>query len=166
MVAINPAPRVDDDAIFNLDFERRALALLATLPDDTDLVYWGWNFDSVLWFDMIPGVSRCIASFNQETLRKGIDAFQSSNLRPRAYGLFQAFGNVCYSISSVGARLLRQNCLPLRNTTVHVAGLRTPVLNYCIDVALNGVYSHMNCFVCIPPLVVTRNDHSLSTVQR
>lgn len=156
----------EDDAIFNHSFYAASEAILQELPADWHLIRWGWNFDSILWFDMIPGVSRCNASFDQESLRKGIDAFQSAKLRPRAYRLLQAFGTICYSVSSVGARLLRQNCLPLRNTTVHVAGLRAPVLNYCIDVALNDVYSHMNCFVSVPPLVVTRNDHSLSTVQR
>ena len=156
----------EDDAIFNNAFCAASESILQELPPDWHLIKWGWNFDSVLWFDMIPGVARCIGSFDQDSLRKRIDAFQSAKLRPRAYPLFQAFGNVCYSISPVGARLLLQNCLPLRNTTVYIAGLRGSVLNYCIDVALNAVYSHMNCFVSIPPLVVTRNDHSFSTVQR
>jgi GR25 family glycosyltransferase involved in LPS biosynthesis len=156
----------EDDAIFNHAFCAVSESILQELPPDWHVIKWGWNFDSALWFDMIPGVTRCIGSFDQESLRKGIDAFQLANLRPRPYRLLQAFGNVCYSISSVGARLLRQNCLPLRNTTVYVTGLRAAVVNYCIDVALNGVYSDMNCFVCIPPLVVTRNDHSRSTVQR
>lgn len=156
----------EDDAIFNHAFCAASGAILQELPPDWHLVKWGWNFDSILWFDMIPGVSRCIASFDQESLRKRIDAFQSANLRPRAYRLLQSFGTICYSVSSNGARLLRQNLLPLRNTTVHVVGLRAAVVNYGMDVALNDVYSHMNCFVSVPPLVVTRNDHSRSTVQR
>jgi glycosyl transferase family 25 len=156
----------EDDAIFNSSFCAVSVSVLRELPPDWHLITWGWNFDSVLWFDMIPGVSRCIGSFDQESLRKGIDAFQSAKLRPRAYRLLQAFGTICYSVSSVGARLLRQNCLPLRNTTVHVVGLRAAVVNSGMDVALNGVYSHMNCFVSVPPLVVTRNDRSRSTVQR
>jgi glycosyl transferase, family 25 len=130
------------------------------------VIKWGWNFDSMLWFDMIPGVSGCMGWFEQEAMRKGIDVFQSASLRPRAYRHFQSFGNVCYSISSAGARLLRQNCVPLRNISVYIAGLRTNVPNYCIDVALNGVFARTNCFVSVPPLVVTRNDHSTSNVQR
>jgi hypothetical protein len=86
-------------------------------------------------------------------------------LCPRAYRLFQAFGNVCYSVSPAGARLLRQNFLPLRNTRVYVPGLSGALVNYCMDVALNGIYEHINSFVSIPPLVVTRNDHSTSTIQ-
>jgi len=156
----------EDDAIFNHAFCAASESILQELSPDWHLITWGWNFDSILWFDMIPGVSRCIGSFEQESLRKGIDAFQSAKLCPRTYRLLQAFGTICYSVSSTGARLLRQNCLPLRNTTVHVPGLQAAVVNNGMDVALNGVYSHMNCFVCVPPLVVTRNDHSRSTVQR
>jgi GR25 family glycosyltransferase involved in LPS biosynthesis len=160
-----PMTVCEDDAIFNHAFCAASESVLHDLPPDWHLITWGWNFDSILWFDMIPGVSRCIGSFEQESLRKGIDAFRSAKLCPRAYRLLQAFGTICYSVSSIGARLLRQNCLPLRNTTVHVPGLRAAVVNNGMDVALNGIYSHMNCFVCVPPLVVTRNDHSRSTVQ-
>jgi hypothetical protein len=38
--------------------------------------------------------------------------------------------------------------------------------NFGLDVALNGISSEVNSFVSFPPLVVTANDHSISTVQR
>jgi glycosyl transferase family 25 len=156
----------EDDAVFNRDFSIVSEAVLRELPPDWHLIKWGWNFDSHLCFDVMPGVSDCVAICNQESLRKAIDVFKSAQLNPRPYRLHQAFGNVCYSVSSRGARLLRQNCLPLRNTTVYVRGLKTAVTNYCIDVALNALFSHMNSFVCVPPLVVTANDRSTSLVQR
>jgi GR25 family glycosyltransferase involved in LPS biosynthesis len=155
----------EDDALFNRSFCEVSEAVLEQLPPDWHLIAWGWNFNSILWFDLIPGVSGCVGQFDQGSLRKGIDVFQSADLRPRAYRLFQSFGTICYSISSNGARLLRQNCLPLRNTSVYVPGLKAAVMNLSIDVALNGVYSHVNSFVSIPPLVVTKNDHNTSTVQ-
>jgi GR25 family glycosyltransferase involved in LPS biosynthesis len=156
----------EDDAVFNRSFCAASEAIMRELPPDWHVIKWGWNFDSPLWFDMIPGVSSCMSWLDQDSLRKGIDAFQSIDPRSRAFRLLQAFGNICYSISSAGARLLRQNCLPLRNTSVYVPGLRAAVTNYCIDVALNETFYRMNSYVCIPPLVVTRNDHSTSTVQR
>jgi hypothetical protein len=33
-----------------------------------------------------------------------------------------------------------------------------------IDMTLNAVYRDLNAFMCFPPLVVTRNDHSQSTI--
>jgi len=148
----------EDDAIFNRSFCAVSERVLQDLRPDWHVIKWGWNFDSVLWFDMIPGVSGCMAEFDQHSLRKGIDAFQSAVVVPRAFRLLQVFGNICYSISPAGARLLRQNCLPLRNALVYVPGLKRRVVNYCIDVALNDVFRRMNSYVCIPPLVVTTNE--------
>jgi len=156
----------EDDAILNLSFCPAAENLLQELPPDWHLIRWGWNFDGILWFDMIPGVSGCISWFDQDSLRKGIDAFRSAKLRSRSYRFYQAFGTVCYSVSRVGAQLLRQRCLPLRNTNVYIPGLKASVPNSWFDIALNGVYGHLNCFVSFPPLVVTTNDHGISTVRR
>lgn len=156
----------EDDAIFNCSFCADAESVLRELPADWHLMRWGWNFDGILWFDMIPGVSSCIGWFEQDTLRKGIDAFQSAPLRSRAYRFYQAFGTVCYSVSPAGARLLRQRCLPLKNTNVYIPGLRASVPNSWLDIALNDVYRHLSCFVSFPPLVATKNDHDASTVRR
>ena len=168
-MAINedrPLTICEDDAIFNRSFCAAAEALFQELPADWHLMRWGWNFDGILWFDMIPGVSSCIGWFDQDSLRKGIDAFPVADLRPRVSRFYQAFGTVCYSVSAAGARLLRQRFLPLRNTNVYIPGLRASVPNSWLDIALNEVYRHLNCFVSFPPLVVTTNDHGASTVRR
>src|SRR5262249_41380468 len=88
----------EDDAVFNRMFFSTSESLLREIPSDWHVIIWGWNFDSVLWFDMIPGVSSCIGTFDQKSLRQGIDTFRSANLNPRAYRLLQAFGTICYSI--------------------------------------------------------------------
>lgn len=156
----------EDDAIFNRSFCAASESLLRGLPPDWHLIRWGWNFDGILWFDMIPGVSSCIGWFDQNSLRNGIDAFQSANLSSRLYRFYQAFGTPCYSVSPAGARLFRQRCLPLRNTNVHIPGLKASVPNSWFDIALNGIYRHLNCFVSFPPLVATKNDHEASTIRR
>jgi glycosyl transferase family 25 len=156
----------EDDAVFNRLFVSASESLLRQIPPGWHLISWGWNFDSILGFDMIPGVSSCIGTFDQNSLRRGIDTFQSANLNPRAFRLLQAFGTICYSISPAGARSLQKNCLPLRNTSVYVPKLRGKIINFGLDAALNGVYGHMNSFVSFPALVVTPNDHRISLVQR
>lgn len=155
----------EDDAIFNRSFSEASETVLRELPSDWHVILWGWNFDSLLWFSLIPGVSDCTSRFDQGSLQNGIDTYQSASVRPRPFKLFQAFGTVCYSVSSTGARLLRQYCLPLRNNVVYAPGLKAFVLNYGIDVTLNGAYGYLNSFVSFPPLVVTRNDRKLSTIQ-
>jgi GR25 family glycosyltransferase involved in LPS biosynthesis len=156
----------EDDAIFNRGFEVAAESLVKTLPSDWHMILWGWNFDSVLLFDMIPGVSPCLGVFNQHRMRMGIEAYQSARLTPQPYRLVRAFGTVGYTVSPVGARAMRNHCLPLRNLEVFFPGLERVLPNSGIDIMLNDAYPRINAYVSFPPLIITRNQHSLSTVQQ
>lgn len=160
-----PLTVCEDDAIFNSGFETAAESQLESLPPDWHLILWGWNFDSILLFDMIPGVSPCFGVFDQNGLRKGIEAFRSASLTPRAYKVFRAFGTVGYSVSPAGARAMKQRCLPLRKMDVFVPGFERTLPNSGIDTMLNQAYPALNAYVSIPPVIVTMNLHGDSTVQ-
>jgi GR25 family glycosyltransferase involved in LPS biosynthesis len=156
----------EDDAIFNRGFGPAAESLIQALPPDWHVIMWGWNFDSMVLFDMIPGVSPCLGMFDQDRMRMGIDAFQSARLMPQPFRLFNAFGVVCYSVSPMGAQAMKQHCLPLRNMDVFIPGLGRAVPNRALDIMLNDVYPRVNAYVSFPPLIITRNFHSNSTVQQ
>ena len=156
----------EDDAIFNRGFGAAAESLIKALPADWQVILWGWNFDSIVLFDMLPGVSPCLGIFDQDRMRMGVEAFQSARLVPQPFRLFNAFGIVCYSVSPLGAQAMKRHCLPLRNMDVNIPGLGRAVPNRALDVMLNGVYPRVNAYVSFPPLIVTRNFHSSSTVQR
>jgi len=156
----------EDDAIFNREFAPAAEVVLKTLRQDWHVILWGWNFDSVLLFDMLPGVSPCLAGFNEGAMRMGADAFQSLSLKPQAFKLFTAFGLVAYSLSPAGARAAKKHCFPLRKMDVFVPGLGRSVENLVIDTMLNDAYPRINAYACFPPLVITKNDHDISTVQK
>ena len=156
----------EDDAIFNRGFEVAAESLIKALPGDWHMILWGWNFDSVLLFDMIPGVSPCLGVFNQHRMRMGIDAYQSARLMPRPFRLVRAFGTVGYTVSPRGARAMKQHCLPLRNLEVFFPGLERVLPNSGLDIMLNDAYPSIYAYVSFPPLIITRNLHSMSTVQQ
>ena len=156
----------EDDAIFNRGFVSSAEALLKTVPPEWHVILWGWNFDSSLLFDMLPGVSPCLAAFNQSAMRMGAEAFQSLSLNPQPFKIFSAFGAVGYSLSPTGARTLKKHCFPLRKMDVFVPGLGRSVVNFGIDVMLNDAYQKINAYASFPPLVITKNDHGISTVQQ
>jgi glycosyl transferase, family 25 len=155
----------EDDAILNHGFVQAAESIIQTLPHDWQIILWGWNFDSILLFDMVPGVSPCLGMFDQDRMRMGTEAFQSAELHANYFRLFKAFGIVSYSISPRGAEVMKKLCLPLGNREVFIPGMGRAVPNTAIDVALNDVYPRVNAFVSFPPLVITRNFHSNSTVQ-
>jgi glycosyl transferase family 25 len=160
-----PLTVAEDDAIFHLQFDILAASVIATLPMDWDLVLWGWNFDSILAFDLLPGISPCVARFNQDQLRNATAKFQLRALGPKAYRLLRAFGSVCYSVSPAGANKLLAHSLPIRPLAVAFPTVDPAFPNRGIDIVMNAAYSSIAAFVSFPPLVVTRNDNAVSTVQ-
>jgi glycosyl transferase, family 25 len=159
-----PVTLCEDDAIFNRGFERDAATLIDCLPADWHLLFWGWNFDAFAVFEMLPGVSPFLANFDQNQMRAGIEHFQSARVNPRAFRLLAAFGIVSYSISPAGARLLRQVLLPVRAAPVTVPAVGRRFANKDLSIALLDVLPRINAFASFPPLVITRNDHAISTV--
>ncbi len=161
----HPLTICEDDAILSRGFAQAASSILQSLPQDWHIILWGWNFDSIVLFDMVPGVSPCLGMFDQDRMRMGADAFQSADLHPQHFRLFKAFGVASYSVSPRGGEAMKKLCLPLSNRDVFIPGLGRAVPNTAIDVALNDVYPRINAFISFPPLVITRNFHSNSTVQ-
>jgi GR25 family glycosyltransferase involved in LPS biosynthesis len=155
----------EDDAIFHHDFEAKATELLASLPPDWDIVQWGWNFDSVLSFELLPGVSPCVGIFDQASLRANTEAYQKLPVKPVGYRLQRSFGTVCQSISPAGAHKLLNHCLPIRRMDVFYPLLNRTLPNTGIDSMMNELYPRINAYVSFPPLVITKNEHEISTVQ-
>lgn len=156
----------EDDAIFHPDFQSLAPAVLESLPAGWDIVLWGWNFDSILLFDLVPGVLSCLSQFDQNQLRASLSAYRSAAVAPRAYRLKRAFGTVCYSVSPEGAGRLHSHCVPIRPMETFYPGLNRTLPNAGIDGMMNAAYPDLQAWVCFPPLVVTENDHTTSTTIR
>lgn len=156
----------EDDALFHPDFESLAPEVIKSLPCEWDIVLWGWNFDSILLFDMLPGGLSCLGMFDQSQLRASLDAYRTSKIAPQAYRLLRAFGTVCYSISPAGAGRMHKHCLPIRPMESFYPGLNRTLPNEGIDRMMNAAYPQLRAYVCFPPLVVTENDHATSTTVR
>ncbi len=159
----------EDDAVFHKEFLRHAGDVIAKLPADWDMILWGWNFDLFLVMEMLPGLSPCLAQFEEIKSIEGARQFQSQDLRPYPVKLRWAFGLPCYSVSPNGARKIMAKCLPLRPLVLPSpeglrAKLHAPYFRTVgIDGTLNVIYPELNAFICFPPTVITRNDPSQST---
>jgi glycosyl transferase, family 25 len=157
-----PLTICEDDAIFHRRFEPHAEAIMKALPGDCDIILWGWNFDAVMMFSMLPGVSPCLARFDQTAMQAAIERFQSLTLAPQPFRLLTAFGIMCYTIFPKGARALKEFYLPIREMKIFVPGLNREIPNYGVDVAMAGAYPRLNAFVCFPPIVISKNEHAKS----
>ena len=162
----------EDDVIFHSQFETLAPEVIKALPPDWDLIFWGWNFDAFMIFDMLPGVSPCVAQFDQDKMRLSMRAFQQLSISPRAHRLIWSFGTSCYTVSPKGAQNLTSKCFPLKPMLipwpqeVRKPSHAAPFPNFGLDATLNSLYRQLNAYVCFPPLVITKNEQAKSTIQR
>jgi GR25 family glycosyltransferase involved in LPS biosynthesis len=155
----------EDDAIFNSKFENLAPKILSRLPDDTDIVYWGWNLDALLAIEMFPGLPPVAVQFGRNPDPIEIPVIQRACTNPTAFRLIRAFGTVCYTITPKGVRLLRGSCLPVRDEIWYFPEINLRMPNAALDVVMAHAFPSIRAFVCFPPLVVSLNDERQSTVQ-
>jgi hypothetical protein len=122
-------------------------------------------------FDMLPGVSPTVCQFDQAKMRLNTRAFQEMSISPRAHKLIWAFGMISYTVSPKGAQTLKSRFFPLEPTVIACPeagrGQSQPALfrNMGPDVTMNNFHRDIQSFVCIPPLVISKNDHAKSTIQ-
>ncbi len=160
-----PITICEDDAQLHRKFSETSAIMLARMDPKWDIVLWGWNFDSVLLANPYPNLSTVLMQFNQNEMRANKLQYLQSHLDPTLLRLCTAFGSVCYSISPDGARKFLEYCFPLRQFTLSVPELSFNMEVGALDAVMCSFYRQALCFVCFPPLAVTDNDHSISTVQ-
>jgi glycosyl transferase, family 25 len=152
----------EDDAIFNLQFSRHSVELLRNLPDDTDIIYWGWNFDALTAIELVPGMPTWRVAFGRNPVRSEIRAFQECSIKPAPYRLLRAFGIICYTITPNGARHLREACFPIRGDTWDFPEIQLRMSNVAVDVGMCKALPDLKGFCCLPPLVMSLNEQHRS----
>jgi GR25 family glycosyltransferase involved in LPS biosynthesis len=155
----------EDDAIFRFDFENLYKEKLNSLPPDWDIVLWGWNFDSILSLNVMPNISPVVMVFNQDHLRSSVKEFQKFSEDATLLRLDKCFGTISYSISPSGAAKFKSLCFPMSSFLLFFPLLNRQLPNNGIDIAMNRIYQSTNSYVAFPPLVITKNDHTITTVQ-
>ena len=163
--ADGPSTVAEDDAVFRRDFATAAASVIAGLGPDWDLVLWGWNFNSILCLELLPGTAPCALVGDQVQLRQNIARFQGSILPVLPIKLLRAHGSAAYSVSPAGARKLLRNCLPIRPADVFFPVVDRVTANDGIDMMMSLAYPQMQAYVSFPPLVVTEHLRETSTVQ-
>jgi GR25 family glycosyltransferase involved in LPS biosynthesis len=156
----------EDDAILNHYFAKAAEIVIAKLPAEWDFVAWGWNFDSYLTVDLLPGVTPSVFFCDQEKMRASTEIFQRTVFTAHPLRLLRAFGMHSYSISPKGARAFMELCLPIRPMQVYFPGLNRKVPNSSFDVMASNAYPKTLSFVSVPPLAISKNEHEKSTVTK
>jgi glycosyl transferase, family 25 len=159
-----PITVCEDDAFLHDQFSVESERLLLELGADWDLVYWGWNFDALLLAE-IPTLSTLVMRFDQKAMRANKHEYLRRPVHPSMMRMKAAFGLMCYSISPAGASKFLDRCFPLRQLTVEIPELGFKVDNVGLDAVMCHQFRETSSWACFPPLALSDNDHSISTVQ-
>jgi glycosyl transferase, family 25 len=159
-----PVTIAEDDAVLNRNFSTKAAEVTAKLPPDWDIILWGWNFDSILHCEIIPGLKDGVMHFNPSPLWDKQDWFQEIDTESIPLRLFGAFGILCYTVSPKGARMLQGLCFPLRNELILIPGLGCHLKNFSLDTVMNKYYRILKAYVSVPPLAWSENDKTTSSL--
>jgi len=159
-----PLTVLEDDAVLCGNFVEESGRIIAALGPGWDFVQWGYNFNTVLSYELLPGVTSCAAVFDQDRMRRVLPVFHQRSVETSAYRVLRSLGMPAYSVSPRGAARLLAFCRPIRRLDIDfpLLGLRS---NYSIDFMMNGAYAAMEAYVAVPALALTANDSSRSTVQ-
>ncbi len=158
-----PLTICEDDAVLRRDFAGMSAALLEGVPG-FDLVLWGWNFDAVLEAELTPGASMAMLA-DQAALRLGVEAFRQASRPSILLRLRKALGMPCYTVSPEGAEALLAEVAPVGPVRLALPLMPYEIGNVTFDVTVATLYGRLAAHVATPPLAVTRNDWSRSTIR-
>jgi GR25 family glycosyltransferase involved in LPS biosynthesis len=155
----------EDDAVFASDFVATANARLAALPDGWDIVLWGWNFDSSLVFQVLPGQPAFLMHRERPPTADDLEAASHAPASPQLFRLNRACGTLCYTISPKGAANLLAHCTPLRPFRIKILEAAATWPNCGIDVMMSAFYPQLQAYVSVPPLAISPNVVANSTTR-
>ena len=159
----------EDDAYIHHNFINISNTLLNDINYEYDFYGWGWNFDADLWGSSVPFISPYLIKFNQNSLRTHKFSYLSSEVNPiKTKVYFSCGGTIGYSITPSGAKKFLEQCIPIQSDhQLQIpCGEMLQFPLYGLDMALSKVFSISRSYVSFPPLVLTDNNISESTINR
>lgn len=158
-----PGHIFEDDAFLCKNFDEESDRIIRSLPDDWDIILWGNNADTILHYDLIPGITDCVARFSEDSVRRGIETFRQMDITSLPFRLRQTFGICGYAISPKGAMELIKRCLPFNSPAITYPGLGgKSLVASSVDHLMNQHYANLKAYTCVPPLVLTDNMQARS----
>ena len=146
----------EDDIAVSHQFEKRAREVLSVLPDDWDIIQWGYILNPLfIWLDF--GVSKAkLEHFGGLNFRgpSGPVNFQAVDNPVVPVKLLHSFGLMGYSISAKGARAALDFCLPLHNRMIRFPEPGIVTQDSGIDITLCGLYPSIKAYACVPQILV------------
>jgi GR25 family glycosyltransferase involved in LPS biosynthesis len=150
----------EDDAIFHRDFEGHARELLTLVPDDYDVIFWGWTQCCAVMFEIAPGCRWILGATSKEVMPGENHRFPKHPYVPNLHRVSHCYNSFAYTLSPRGARNLLEKCWPLKDETLPMTGTGTQVDIYGVDAKVSATIPFMQAYLCFPPIVYHPHDIS------
>ena len=145
----------EDDAIIRKDFIKQYNNLINQCPN-FDILYFGYNFDSIIHFEFLDSMMELKCFFNQTTVN--LNEFSDLTTPVYPFRTKNNFGVPGYIISPTGAKKLLQLCFPMEEKKIYIPALKCQTTTYTLDIIINYFFDKLNPYICFPPLVITPNN--------
>jgi len=153
-----PMTILEDDAYLVPNFNDTVNTITQKF-NNWDFIFWGANLDQPITAVLSPSIAAAEIKFNQAQVLANIQNITTQNdITPVLYKCLWAVGLMCYSITPITASYLLKNIFPLRD----YFDFRD---NFGIDNSIIEELANMRSFISLPPIAITENDRSVSTVQ-
>ena len=162
-----PILAIEDDAIFNKNFEIIFEKIMKLLPKDWDICVFAHNYDSCIDIQILPG-ERILGNHTNNKLTTPIlNSFQQTKIiNPTIFKLFNCFGTAALITSPAGAKKILSNCYPMDNRLIKIPALGGRLIkSFSIDCLLNSIYKHTNSYIVLPVIALTPNSIENSTIK-
>tara|TARA_B100000674_G_scaffold382195_2_gene325125 strand:+ start:1471 stop:2241 length:771 start_codon:yes stop_codon:yes gene_type:complete len=155
---------VEDDTILamNLKSKLEDLKLIGNAANHSSFVLLGWNTDSVLQAELLPGLEMISLFEPIYPNHQQIEQIINSDRKPHLCNLNVCFGLPAYWINPKTANELLDTCMPLKTENNNMTRGIPQHFLVTLDGMLTNRYKEINAKVTIPPLALALNDQSTS----
>ena len=148
----------EDDATLRSDANSSLRQVIGSIRGAWDILLLGFNLEVPL-AATVAGVFVDSRQFPSRPTEADIAVFRTTRSIVLPARLLSAFGLCGYAITPRGAHRLSNLCFPMTDRIVHLAG-HPPMKVYGLDSMMCAFYSHLDAFVCFPPITVSPNIDS------
>ena len=159
-VAPEPTTICEDDALLNHDFPCQAQSILASMPDDFDVMLWGWTFKCFMHCELIPGLRTVLIHTSQEPSPDERENFRKSDHYSQPCRCYAAWNSFAYTLSPAGARKLIDRCWPIRHENGKITARPENFPIYGVDAKLATILQDLSAWIAYPPLAFHPHDPS------
>ena len=157
----DPVTIAEDDAIFHPRFEDHQRETMDTLPDDWDIVFWGWTQCCAVMFEITPGCRWMLGATSREVMPGENRHFTRSPYVPNLHRVSHCYNSFAYTLSPRGAADLLNRCWPLKDETLQMTGTGAKVDIYGVDAKVSAMLT-----VCAGLSLLSAGRASPSRYQR